>query len=276
MESGNRWFKFYGQDWLTDLKIRRLSPEHRLCYITLLCLASASAEQGKIAHCSEEDIIELSGFREVPGLDDTGYDNAKKCLERFEELGMITRNVITGSTHYFDVVIVAFQKRQDTNLTGYERLKKYRKNKRDEMAKKREKQITRVINDNEMITIEENRIEKNRREERENTPPTPPQSFPKSKPTNAEEFERFWEIYPKKAGRESARRSWRSMQLDDVFGKISVFLERAKETDRWKRGFIPSAKNFLEERRWEDDVDSYADAKPKEINATPDTIRFEE
>lgn len=75
-------------------------------------------------------------------------------------------------------------------------------------------------------------------------------------------FENFFLAYPKKAGRESAERLWRSMKLDNISVKIMNFVALAKETDRWKRGFVPSSKNFLEERRWEDDLDTYADAKP--------------
>lgn len=174
METGNKWFKFYGQDWLTDLKVMRLSMQDRLCFITLLCLASSSSEQGTIRDCDEQSIIELSRIPEDTFHDMNPREMAEGFLERLEKLGMITLHVINDTDGVFDVVINAFQKRQETNLTGYERVKRYRDNKKEKTAEisHKKKNVIKdnndgVINDN--ARIEKNRIEK-KREDKKETP----------------------------------------------------------------------------------------------------------
>lgn len=114
------WFKFYGQDWLTDGKILRLGVEDRLCYIAILCLASASDEQGVIHGYDEDTIIRLAAIPDAPTLDTNPFDEARGCLKRFEALGMIT-------IHDNEMItVVRFTERQNVALTGYERLKRYR------------------------------------------------------------------------------------------------------------------------------------------------------
>lgn len=76
-------------------------------------------------------------------------------------------------------------------------------------------------------------------------------------------FESFWEEYPKKTSKEKARKLWDQKNLDTIFQKILIFVAIAKETDRWRNPrFIPDPPNFLEGKRWEDDIGSYADIKP--------------
>ena len=155
-----KWFKFYGQDWMTDLKVMRMSVEDRLCFITLLCLASASNEKGVVKDCSEEALIQLTHLYEDPYNDDNEVARARGCLKRFVDNKMITDDN-AGAFH-----ICNFAKRQGQNLTSYERVKRYR----DKQS--RAKNITKttnkkVINDNiddnanDNARIEENRIEEN-------------------------------------------------------------------------------------------------------------------
>ncbi len=37
-----KWFKFYGQDYLSDPKMLSLSSAERSCWITLLCYSSVN------------------------------------------------------------------------------------------------------------------------------------------------------------------------------------------------------------------------------------------
>ena len=176
METGNKWFKFYGQDWLTDLKIIRLSVEDRLCYITLLCLASASSEQGTIHECDEEMLIQLSHIPFDHLNDHNPFEAARGCLSRFEELGMITLTVTERCNRSVtDVTVNAFENRQNTLMTNAERQAKYRekmKEKELEQAKSNEK-VTPVTT---KVTLEKNReeekrIEKKREEKSEESVP---------------------------------------------------------------------------------------------------------
>ena len=90
----SHWFKFYGQDWLTDLKIIMLSPVDRLCFITLLCLASTT-DDAVIKNCNENALIELTHLYNNPYDDkDNDYNRAIGCLKRFNDNAMITSDKI--------------------------------------------------------------------------------------------------------------------------------------------------------------------------------------
>lgn len=167
----HQWFKFYGQDWLTDLKIIEMPIEDRLCFITLLCLASASGEQGVIKNCSEESIIRLTHLAE----DHTGegineVQNARGCLNRFIEKGMITvtkRNENVTDSSYGDITINAFNARQERALTGAERAKRHREKQQTSYTPQRivTKRNGKVTPSNARVTLEERRGEEIREEE---------------------------------------------------------------------------------------------------------------
>lgn len=130
-----KWFKFYGQDYISDPKILSLTSSERSCWITLLSYGSVN-DNGMITFLSEEQLMIQAG---VSPLHEE-WDKTKGVLKKLENLEMITddNGVIT---------IKNWIKRQETSLTSYERVKRNRQKKR---------------NDNAMITLEENRIEENR------------------------------------------------------------------------------------------------------------------
>jgi hypothetical protein len=115
-----KWFKFYGQDWLTDMKIMKMSMEDRLCYITLLSLASAAGEGGLVRNCDEDSLIKLSNIPDDPIHDFNPYEKAKGFLERCNALQIVTL-ASNG-----DVTVNAFERRQEQNLSNAERQKRYR------------------------------------------------------------------------------------------------------------------------------------------------------
>jgi hypothetical protein len=123
-----KWFKFYGQDFLSDPKILALTACERSCWITLLSYGSIN-DNGMITFLNEEQLMAQAGI--IPMHDE--WDNTIGVLKKLEKLQMITldNEVITISN---------WKKRQETNLTGYERVKKWRKKQNDN------------TNDNTMIT----------------------------------------------------------------------------------------------------------------------------
>lgn len=149
-----RWFKFYGQDWLTDLKIRRLRTEDKICFITLMCLASTADEKGLVRNCTEEDLISLSNLYQDPYNDNNEYTRALGCLERYAALQIVTLH------DNGDVTINAFDARQSENTTAAERQKKYRERLKTTTKKRDKRDVTRYNDSN--ARIEENRIEENR------------------------------------------------------------------------------------------------------------------
>ncbi len=138
----------------------QLTPEERSCWLTLLCYGSVN-DSGVVTFLSEEQLMMQSGL----DFRDDNWERTVGVLKKFEKLEMITNDneVVTLSN---------WTKRQGEALTTYERLKKYREKK---------KEVKRVITKpkREMITIEENRIEENRKNTIASATPPLPFSFDK-------------------------------------------------------------------------------------------------
>lgn len=133
-----KWFKFYGQDYLSDPKILALTACERSCLITLLSYGSVN-DNGVITFLNEEQLMAQSGISPIH----EEWEHTQGVLEKLKKLKIIEidNDMIT---------IINWKKRQETSLTSYERVKRHREKKR---------------NDNAMITPEENRIEENRRKD---------------------------------------------------------------------------------------------------------------
>lgn len=84
-------------------------------------------------------------------------------------------------------------------------------------------------------------------------PAEPPEQ---EKPAN--DFERFWEAYPKKVRKAAARRSWKAIKPDeDLTQTILKAIELAKASPQWTKSggrFIPDPSRWIEEKRWEDQL----------------------
>ena len=226
-----RWFKFYGQDWLTDLKVRKLSLEDKMCFITLLCLASTADEGGVVRNCDETTLIELSNLRDNPYDTNNEYQRAIGCLERYKALQIVTLH------DNGDVTVNNFDRRQGENLSNAERQKAYRERLKTTPKERNSRNVTRYNDSN--ARIEENRIEENRIETI----------------YNSDSFNKFWTSYPKKIGKGAAEKSWEKLKppLDVVLTAI----ESQRTTDQWSKDsgkFIPHPATWLNQKRWEDEI----------------------
>lgn len=72
-------------------------------------------------------------------------------------------------------------------------------------------------------------------------------------------FEDFWKEYPKKELKKKAMDIWVSKKLDSSLKEILEFIALAKNTDRWKKGFIKAPPVFLRGECWNDDLSAYND-----------------
>jgi uncharacterized phage protein (TIGR02220 family) len=157
----SKWFKFYGQDWLTDAKVIRLSGEYRLCYLTLLCLRAALPEPGPVVLMDEDSLLDIAHIANDPSAEHNPYEVAQGCLAKFEQMGMIT--MITNDNGHLEITIKNWEKRQEQNLTGYERLKRHRNRRKTlSQANTQDDNADDNVSDNTVITLEENRREKKR------------------------------------------------------------------------------------------------------------------
>lgn len=98
------------------------------------------------------------------------------------------------------------------------------------------------------------------------------------------EFDIFWEAYPRKEAKAVAQKSWNKlMPLDDaeanaLIEKIITALEAHKRTDQWTKDdgkFIPYPATWLNQRRWEDEV-TPATKSSDDIQGSWKTVRSDE
>ncbi len=68
-------------------------------------------------------------------------------------------------------------------------------------------------------------------------------------------FEEFWQAYPKKVGKEAARKSWEKYKSNFSLTSVLLALQWQIESDQWRRNdgqFIPNPATYLNQGRWQD------------------------
>lgn len=72
-------------------------------------------------------------------------------------------------------------------------------------------------------------------------------------------FEQFWSTYPRQQGKGKARRVWEQLNPSpELAERIIKSVKRHKESEQWQKEngqFIPSPAKYLEEERWEDELE---------------------
>lgn len=103
-----------------------------------------------------------------------------------------------------------------------------------------------------------------------------------AKPSKAnvvpEGFETFWEAYgnavsgiPRKVGKQAAKRAFPRALKHIPLDVMLKAIEEQANTDQWQNGFQPHASTWLNQERWEDDVESMMDhKKPSGNNGSKD------
>lgn len=68
-------------------------------------------------------------------------------------------------------------------------------------------------------------------------------------------FESFWSLYPKKKAKKACEQKWKALKLDNHIEQILEKLQQQKENDdQWLRGYIPDPLTYLNQARWEDEI----------------------
>lgn len=93
--------------------------------------------------------------------------------------------------------------------------------------------------------------------EEEEEEETESKSEAKSNPntSRASAFDVFWKAYPKKTGKEAAKKSFARAKAD--IGTMLSALEVQKQSEQWTKNngqFIPNPTTWLNQGRWEDEV----------------------
>ena len=78
-------------------------------------------------------------------------------------------------------------------------------------------------------------------------------------------FNQFWEEYPKKELTKKSFEIWKRKKFNTQLKVILDFIIKAKETDRWQKGYVKQPPAFLNGECWNDDLNSYNDKKPAQL-----------
>ncbi|OHB71290.1 MAG: hypothetical protein A2W23_00160 [Planctomycetes bacterium RBG_16_43_13] len=145
----------------------------------------------------------------------------------------------------FTVIMKNWRKYQ-MDSTGYERLKKHRKQKNDNGT--REEKI---------------REEKIKIREEKNKPPLSPLSGDGKSDVLLERFNLFWEKYPKKKSKGDALKAWLKLNpSEQLLETIISTIGRAKTSKEWQKDegqYVPYPASWLNAIGWEDE---YIPAQP--------------
>ena len=213
-------FQFYPKDWLSDPDVVCMSMGQRGAYITLLC------------YCWKED--------KLPN----NPDYIRKLLGNVPKW----KTLWNGIKHKFEI-------RGDYLIhprLEKERIKQeeYRKKKSNAGKKGMKKRWNK--SDNNHNTVKEVLITKN------NSSSSTSSAYFNNKDIYTSSFQNFWEVYPRRTGKKTALQAWNKINPDNELQKIMLdAIERNKQTKQWQsRRFIPHPATWLNQERWNDEVES--------------------
>lgn len=73
----------------------------------------------------------------------------------------------------------------------------------------------------------------------------------------AQQFEEFWELYPKKTSKAACLKAWKKLNpSEELRDRIAAALEAQRHSDQWQREggrYIPSPLTWLNGARWDDE-----------------------
>ena len=95
-------------------------------------------------------------------------------------------------------------------------------------------------------------------------------------PNNIGDFDSFWRFYPRKAGKEAARKAWLKLRPDEhIMQMIANNVKERVDKGEWRKdnqSFILHASTYLNQKRWEDEVLDQQTQKrtdPESIKSVP-------
>ena len=97
---------------------------------------------------------------------------------------------------------------------------------------------------------------------------------PKKRDTRpAVRFDEWWTAYPKKINKAGCRDKWRSRKLDDLADIIISDTKTRRIYDtKWKDGYIPNSTTYLNQSRWESEIETHSRLPKTKSGAAADAI----
>lgn len=105
------------------------------------------------------------------------------------------------------------------------------------------------------------------------TPPYNPPSSPSLSPyprdvsrADEDRFSRFWAAYPRKVGKQAAKKSWSRLHpSEELTQAILQAVEAQKQSRQWRESngqFIPNPATWINQGRWEDELPKGESSNP--------------
>lgn len=225
---------FFANEYLADL-----SPLTRLLFIGLWTIAD---REGRLEDRPRRIKAELLPY---DAIDATSID---EMLQRLHEAGFITRYVVDGDTF---IEVVNFAKHQNPHV----------KERPSEIPAPSMGQVQERHYPDRMPTPDKHYVdmplahqEAAATSEQEPKPDPDPSREPSRQDRR---FEEFWQHYPRKIGKKSARRAWDKAKVSrELHGRILTAIERDKRSEQWQRDggqYIPYPATWLNQGRWDDE-----------------------
>lgn len=217
----SRWFRFY-DTVLDDPKVQRLADHLFRGWVNILCLASKSNGV-------------LPPLRDVSFCLRVTDDDAEDLIKSLLDIGLLEYRDGELTPHNWN-------QRQYVDATNAERQKRFRE-------KNKIQKTDEVVTKNNAVTnIKITPLES----ESDTDTDTDKKNKKKIRSRPLAEFDRFWDIYPRKTAKGAAEKAWeKACGLTDP-EKIIAAAERATwPTDPQ---FIPHASTWLNQKRWLDEA----------------------
>jgi hypothetical protein len=188
------------------------------------------------------------------------------CLQH--QKGHLSRDVLFASVpDVSPVVLSKFE--QDENGAYFnarmdiesEKRKKYSLSRGENRRKGTEKNKSYENHMNNTSKSHENHMENENRNDNENI------NNHSIKDYIAERFDEFWKAYPKKVGKEAARKAFTKIRpTAELFKVMLDGIERSKKSQQWQEEqgrFIPNPATWLNQGRWDDELTDAQQPKSK-------------
>lgn len=95
-------------------------------------------------------------------------------------------------------------------------------------------------------------------------PPTPQRG---RRAVYSEEFEKFWDAYPRKVGKAAAYKSWQNQKRAGVLpgnGRVLEAITEQSNSDQWRKDggqYIPNPSTWLNQARWDDKLQTSGETR---------------
>ena len=215
--------------------IWRAGDKTRLVWITMLAMAD------------QFGVVEAS----VPGLSDMARVTVDECREALDELQQPDPDSRSSDQ----------EGRRIEAVDGGWRLINHGKY-RDKMSRDERREYQRLYQRNyrkQNVNSDPDKLTKfDIQKQKQNRTDTPVRTeVPSPAATNTPDaFTAFWSVYPKKIGKAAALKVWKRIRPpESLVVDILAAVATAKQSRQWREGYIPNPSRWLNEGRWDDEVE---------------------